>query len=289
MTHFNARRTFLQTLGVAGITCASSLLLAEDKQLTEPVFRVGKLPDVAGRQDSHPLDPALKIAQEGLEHIRKHVYDYECILIKRERVGNTLHDEEYMLAKVRNRKVDEKIPLSVYLRFLKPEALKGQECLWVEGKNNGKLIGHKGGKFGKFTPSLWLDPHGQLAMNGNRYPITEMGVENLVVKLIEKGTRDRKHGECEVKFYEDAKINKRPCLLIEVKHPVPREYFDFHIAQIYLDKEMNVPIRYAAYTWPETEGGKPLLLEEYTYVNMKLNVGLTDAHFDDHNKEYGFH
>ena len=34
---------------------------------------------------------------------------------------------------------------------------------------------------------------------------------------------------------------------------------------------------------------KPLLLEEYTYVNMKLNVGLTGADFDDHNKDYGFH
>jgi len=289
MPHFNPRRAFLQTLGVAGITCASSLLLAEDKQLTEPVFRVGNLPNPVGNQKEHPLDPALKIAREGLEHIRKNVYDYECILIKRERVGNALNDEEYMFAKVRNRKVDEKNPLSVYLRFLKPEAVKGQECLWVEGKNNGKLIGHPGGRLSKLTPSVWLDPVGPIAMRGNRYPITEMGVENLVMKLIEKGERDRKQGECEVKFYEDAKINKRPCLLIEVKHPVQRDYFDFHIAQIYLDKELNVPVRYAAYTWPEAQGEKPLLLEEYTYVNMKLNVGLTDADFNDHNKDYGFH
>jgi len=289
MHQFNARRAFLQTLGVAGITCASSLLLAEDKNLTEPVFRVGNLPNPVGAVKEHPLDPALKIARDGLKHIQENVFDYECILIKRERVGNTLNDEEYMFAKVRNRKTEQKIPLSVYLRFLKPEAVKGQECLWVEGKNNGKLIGHQGGRLGKLTPSVWLDPHGPIAMRGNRYPITEMGVENLVIKLLEKGERDRKQGECEVKFYDDAKINKRPCLLIEVKHPIPRDHFDFHIAQIYLDKELNVPIRYAAYMWPETEGGKPLLLEEYTYVNMKLNVGLKDEDFDDHNKSYGFH
>jgi hypothetical protein len=190
---------------------------------------------------------------------------------------------------VRCRKADEKIPLSVYLRFLKPEAVKGQEVLWVEGKNNGKLIGHQGGRLGRLTPSMWLDPHGPIAMRGNRYPITEAGVENLVAKLIEKGERDRKRDECEVKFYEDAKINKRPCLLIEVKHPTPRPHFDFHIAQIYLDKELNVPVRYAAFTWPEAEGDKPLLLEEYTYVNMTLNKGFKDADFDDHNKSYGFH
>jgi len=253
MQNFNARRTFLQTLGVAGITCASTMLLADEKQLTEPVFRVGNLPNPVGAPKEHPLDPALKIAKDCQEYIRKSVYDYECVLIKRERVGNTLNDEEYMLAKVRNRKVDEKIPLSVYLRFLKPEAVKGQECLWVEGKNNGKLLGHQGGRLGRLTPSVWLDPNGPIAMRGNRYPITEAGVENLVIKLIEKGERDRKRDECEVKFYEDAKINKRPCLLIEVKHPVARPHFDFHIAQIYLDKELNVPVRYAAYTWPEAE------------------------------------
>ena len=50
-----------------------------------------------------------------------------------------------------------------------------------------------------------------------------------------------------------------------------------------------MPVRYAAYTWPETPSEKPLLLEEYTYVNMKINVGLTDKDFDDHNESYGFH
>lgn len=286
------RRAFLHTLGFAGIACASTALLADEKNLTEPVFRVGKLPDNAARKDGHPLDPALAIARDGLEHIQKNVADYECVLIKRERVGNTLNDEEWMHAKVRCRKVEDgrtTTPLSVYLKFIKPEAVKGQEVLWVEGKNNNKLLGHQGGRLGKLTPSVWLDPHGPIAMRGNRYPITEAGIENLVVKLLEKGERDRKRDECEVKFYEDAKINKRPCLLIEVKHPTARPYFDFHIAQIYIDKELNVPVRYAAYTWPETAGEKPLLLEEYTYVNMKMNVGLTDDDFDDHNKNYGFH
>jgi hypothetical protein len=285
-----ARRAFLQTLGLAGITCAGTTLLAQEG-LKEPVFRVGNLPNVAVQKD-HPLDPALKIARDGLEHIRRDVADYECTLVKRERVGNTLNDYEYMFARVRNRKTENGqvvTPLSVYLRFLKPDSVKGQEVLWVEGQNNGKLLGHQGGRLGKLTPAVWLDPHGPFAMKGNRYPITEMGVENLVTKLIEKGERDRKRDECEVQFYKEAKINGRSCMLLEVKHPVPRDYFDFHIAQIYIDNELNVPVRYAAYSWPEGAGEKPILLEEYTYLNMKVNVGLTDAHFDEYNKEYGFH
>ena len=74
-----------------------------------------------------------------------------------------------------------------------------------------------------------------------------------------------------------------------MKHPQARPHFDFHIAQIYIDTELNVPVRYAAFAWPEVGEEKPVLLEEYTYLNMKLNVGLTDADFDEHNSKYNFH
>ena len=74
--------------------------------------------------------------------------------------------------------------------------------------------------------------------------------------------------------------------MIEVRHPVKRPHFDFHIATIFIDHELNVPIRYASYSWPTEEGGEPVLLEEYTYLDVKLNVGLTDADFDP--DEYDF-
>ena len=51
---------------------------------------------------------------------------------------------------------------------------------------------------------------------------------------------------------------------------------------------MNFPIRYEAYDWPKVAGGPPELIEAYTYVNMRLNVGLTDADFDIHNPAYRF-
>ena len=36
------------------------------------------------------------------------------------------------------------------------------------------------------------------------------------------------------------------------------------------------------------EGGKPVLSEEYTYLNVKLNNGFTDADFDVRNPNYQF-
>lgn len=242
--------------------------------------------------ESHPLDPALEIARERLQEIEKTLFDYEATLTTRERIGNTLTEPKTMAVRIREEKKDgAKVvtPLSAYLRFMSPGSVKGQEVLWVKDKNNNKLLGHQGGTLGRFTPSVWLDPKGPIAMRGSRYPITEIGITNLVNKLIEKGERDRKYGEVEVRFDEKATVAGRPATLIEVKHPTPRPYFDFHIAQIYIDKELNLPVRYAAYSWPKPGSNEPELLEEYTYTNVKPNVGLTDKDFDPHNKSYGFH
>src|SRR6185295_15341505 len=90
----------------------------------------------------HPLDKGLKIAEESLALIRTEIDDYTCRIVKRERIKGELGQMEQMDAKVRNRKVVDgklKTPLSVYLGFVSPDSVKGRECVWVEGQNNGKL------------------------------------------------------------------------------------------------------------------------------------------------------
>ncbi len=133
-----------------------------------------------------------------------------------------------------------------------------------------------------------LDPTGMMAMKGQRYPITDMGIENLVLKLIEKGERDRHQDECTVEFRRGAKVGGRQCTMLTVTHPHPRPHFDFHVAEIFIDDELQVPVRYAAYSWPKVVGGERELLEEYTYQKIQINVGLTDLDFDRNNKAYNF-
>jgi len=256
--------------------------------LKEPVFRVSNARVEPQEKDpEHPLDPALKIAYAALAKIRADVNDYSCTLIKQERINGELGPEEYMFAEIRNRKVvNEKIvtPLSVYLYFLKPNTIKGREVIYIEGENNGKIVAHEGTGPLRLAPAVWLQPDGPIAMRGQLYPITDIGIETLVDKLIEKGERDRKRGECEVDFIKGAKINGRVCTVLQVKHPTPRPWFDFHIARIFIDDETQLPVRYAAYTWPATTGGKPVLLEAYTYLNLKLNVDLKNGDFDHKQK-----
>ena len=230
--------------------------------------------------NEHPLMPCLRWAYDGIDDLER-IPDYQARLVKRERIDGKLGDYEVMFVKIRHR------PFSVYMYFLSPDEKKGQEVIYREDANDGKMLAHGVG-IQKMFGTIPLDPTGQIAMKDNRYPITEIGLLTLVRRLIEVGEQDIKYGECEVKFYPGAKIDQRVCTCIQVVHPTPRRNFRFHVARIFVDDELNVPIRYESYSWPEKEGGAPQLLEEYTYVGLKLNNNFTDADFDVNNPNYQF-
>jgi outer membrane lipoprotein-sorting protein len=231
---------------------------------------------------AHPLQPALEIAQRGLAGIRANIQDYSATVVKRERIDGKLGEHEYMFAKIRQQ------PFSVYLYFLGPDSVKGQEVIYVDGRNDGNMLAHAGSGVRAMVGTVSLKPQSMLAMQGNRYPITELGVENLTRRLVEVAEHDKQFGECEVNFYPNAKVNGRICTCIQVVHPVPRRNFRFHLARVFIDDELTIPIRYEAYDWPQEQGGQPVLMEEYTYMNVKTNNGFTDADFDPKNTAYKF-
>lgn len=245
------------------------------------------------QDQSHPLDPVLQLARDALEKIERDVVDYTGRLVKRERIAGKLGNEVQMDFKIRTRRETNGVvtqPLSAYLKFLEPKSARGREVIWVEGANDNKLIGHEGGLLN--ITSVHLEPTGLLAMMDNKYPITEIGLTRLVQKLIEKGERDRAIGLCEVQVVEDQRVGDRVCQLIQVTHPEQDPRFDFHIAQIFIDTERMIPLRYAAFLWPEKKPdgtlSEPPLEEEYTYLNVQLNVGLTDEDFSPQNAAYNY-
>ena len=236
----------------------------------------------AAAAGAHPLEPALELAAKGLASIQANVKDYSCTMVKRERIDGKLGDHQYMFAKVR------RAPFSVYLYFLGPEDVKGQEVIYVDGKNDNNMLAHAGSGVRAMVGTVSLKPQSMLAMTGNRYPITEFGVERLAERLVEVAEHDKQFGECEVNFFPNAKVNGRICTCVQVVHPVPRRNFRFHLARVFIDDELLIPVRYEAYDWPHEAGGQPVLMEEYTYMNVKTNQGFTDADFDPTNPSYKF-
>jgi hypothetical protein len=231
--------------------------------------------------NEHPLMPALRWAYSGVGNIEK-IADYSATVVKHERVDGKLLDYEHMFVKIRHK------PFSVYMYFLAPTKIKGQEVIYVDGANNNNMWAHTTGLKDKMFGKVLIKPDGPIAMSGQRYPLTELGILNLTRRLVQVAEQDIKYGECEVKFFKGAKINNRVCTCIDVMHPVPRRNFLFNRARIFVDDELNVPIRYEAWEWPKEPGGDPELIEEYTYLNLKINNGFTDSDFDEKNPNYHF-
>lgn len=241
------------------------------------------------------LGYAVSDAQLVLTHIKSNIRDYTCDFVKRERIGDELMPVEKIDLRVRNRMIENgntKVPFSVYMKFRAPRESRNREILFVEGANNGKLLAKEGGARGKWLPSVWLRPDGPFAMKSSRYSISEVGMQRLAERLIESAGENKTPNLCKIKYIRGAKVNSRNCSYLEVvrddRQPGPLGPNNIYLVQIFIDEQLKLPVRYAAYDWPTESGGKPRVLEEYTYQNIKLNVGLTDRDFSKDNPQYNF-
>jgi hypothetical protein len=89
-------------------------------------------------------------------------------------------------------------------------------------------------------------------------------------------------------FHDDMLVGSMRCTMIESTHPNRRPAFLHYRVRVFIDQELGLPVRFEAYDWPKSSQSEPELLEEYTYMHLKLNVGLRDIDFDTSNAEYSF-
>ncbi len=246
--------------------------------------------------NKHPaLLVALRDANTCLDNIQNNVKGYECILRRRENVRGKLLPTEYIRAKIRQQQVVDgvvTVPFSVYLKFLKPDDIKGREILYIEGQNNGKmLVKEGGGGFKARLPSMWLAPTNPLVMKSCRYPISDVGIENLTKKLIKRSTADDGNVpevDYVAQYEPGAVINKRACNYLKVDFLTRKPVNEASRIEIFIDNDFMFPIRYVAYDWPTNGSENRPILEEYTYLNLKLTDKLTNLDFDQNNPNYNF-
>jgi hypothetical protein len=230
--------------------------------------------DLAQRPNEHPLAPALRALKTSHEIIDREIRDYACTFVKCERVDGELGEYQHILLKVAHE------PFSVYMSFLKP--FTGREAVYVAGQNDNKLVVLEAG-FKRYLGKLSLDPQGAVAMRGQKHPITDVGIRNLIAKLIKIWEAESQYAECDVTINPDTTVEGRSATMIQVLHPVPRQFFRGLVQRLFLDNELKIPIHYDVYLWPAQEGGEPPLDESYTYKNLKINNGFTARDFDPNN------
>ena len=208
------------------------------------------------------------------------VIDYTCTFYKRERINGRLTPLYVMAMKARTK------PKSIYFKFADP--YKGREAIFVEGQNGGRILAHDVG-FTKFLAgTLELEPSSSRAMEDNRHPITDAGIGALIETVARRWAVELSSDESVIVFDSDVTIGPRHCQLIESIHTRRQPDFLFYKVRLFIDSELNLPIRFEGYDWPREPGAAPDLAEEYSYIDLKLNVGLGDIDFDACNRQYSF-
>ncbi len=178
-------------------------------------------------------------------------------------------------------------PFSVYVHFDAPQEVRGQEVIYVAGQNGGKLLAHGVG-LKALAGTVALDPRGAIAMQGSRHPITEVGILNFTHRMIRVLENDARDPQYQVKYFPGTKVHGRPCTCMQFVHPTAGLGIPYYMARVYVDDELNVPVRGETYLWASRQGGEPVLIQEYTYLNLRMNNGFTDRDFDVNNPQYRF-
>lgn len=226
-----------------------------------------------------PIERAIRTIAESRACYER-VDDYVCTFHKRERIAGRLTPQHIMSMKVRTK------PNSIYFKFHQP--IQGREAIYIAGKHDSKILAHDVGLNKFLAGTLALEPTSSRAMENCRHPITEAGIGPLLDTLAKRWALELDPEETKVAFRDDMLVASRRCTMIESKHPARRPAFLHHMVRVYIDQELNLPIRFEAFDWSKREGLEPELTEEYTYTQLRVNVGLQDIDFDVSNSHYAF-
>jgi uncharacterized protein DUF1571 len=207
--------------------------------------------------------------------VMKDVNDYTVVVYQRQRIGGKLLPEEVMLYKFKR-------PNSVYL-LTTGEKNHGQEIIYREGWNNGKMMGHMGGALDAIV--LNVKPGAGIAKKSTRHPINKSSLIYMMDSLEKSISYAKAHPEDNLIIEEigTKMIFNKTVRLIRIKLPHGEDYPYYAPVSIFgIDESSFLPIYYKSY------GPDGKMWEEYKYRNLKTNVGLTDLDFDPKNPKYNF-
>ena len=229
-------------------------------------------PAVVAADTASPLDEPLRLIGEA-HKVFEDVKDYSCVLIKRERIDGKLSPNHVISMKVRNE------PFSVYMKWGEPSDLAGQEVAYMAAKHGSKMRVHLTGALG-LVGWMSIDQKDPRAAKSSRHTIAEAGLGNIIERYTKGWEAERPLGLTSAKLasYE---YNKRPCVRVETTHrPDTAGQFEYYRTVVFFDKESKLPIRVECYEYPRDGSDTAEMVECYSYVNLRYNVGHGDELFN---------
>jgi hypothetical protein len=223
----------------------------------------------------------IELIEKGLADFSK-IPDYMATFTKQERVGGDLSDVQKISLKLRHE------PLSIYMKWRSGQT--GQQVIWVEGQNDGKMLVKAGGLKGRLG-TLSLDPTSGLAMSQSRHPCTMVGLKGAAERILkyQKAAVERGEGfQCELR--DDAEFDGRPCYRCLVQYDSQEYSTEYRKSEILVDKQLSMPVSVMNFTWAQdadpSKVDEESLIEHYMYTDIQVQQQFADLDFSRANEDY---
>ena len=201
-----------------------------------------------------------------LERLDATVQDYRCTFVKQERIRGQVTDEQVAQVKFRQK------PFSVMMQWVRTST-PADRTLYVEGLYDGQMLVKPKGLFA-LAGTVKRSPTDPDVMESTLRPITQFGFRRMLESLLEVYEEANRCGELEFSYLGTGRIEgiDRDLLVIQRVLP-PREGYPAKTTRIYIDRQLLLPVQMDAWNWQDE------LSSRYTFRDIQLNVGLTDADF----------
>lgn len=223
----------------------------------------------------------IQLLEKGLGDFKK-VPDYLCTFTKQERISGDLSSVQKITLKLRHE------PLGIYMKWRSGET--GQQVIWVEGQNDGKMLVKAGGIKGRLG-TLSLDPTSALAMSQSRHPCTMVGLKSAAEKIIHHQKIALDGGNtfnCELR--DDAEFDGRPCYRCLVEYTSQQTSTEYRKSEILIDKQLSMPVSVMNFTWANDADPSKIdeetLIEHYMYTDIQVQQQFADLDFSRTNEDY---
>lgn len=203
-------------------------------------------------------DPAGLLA-DALDRYDRQVRDYVGVFTRQEVHNGKLRP--LMVCRFRFREA----PFSVAMQVTKG-ADHADRMLYVEGRNDGRMLVHPTGLVGKLMPCVAIDPEGAQARQNTSRTIKDFGLRNALQRLLGRYRESRRDGQLRTECLGIRGLDGQQVLILKATDRLGE-------VRAELDVDRLVPLRIRTYD-PK---GKPVGL--FVFNDLQFNQGLGDEAF----------
>ncbi|MCK4276615.1 MAG: DUF1571 domain-containing protein [Phycisphaerae bacterium] len=277
----NRRIRILVGLLLAGLFCLQCTQTIAFRQSRYMVAINGReiganAPEVTDQLVELAKTDHIALLEHCLTHYRRQYHDYDCTLIKQERINGSVTPEQWIDVAFMGS------PFSVAMQWVR-NAPAGDRVLYVEGKHNGRmLIRPTSPLLRAVVPTAFYKPDSKEALRNSLRPVSMFGFERGLQSLLKVYRLARDGGDLREEFGGFAEVMGRNAIVI-IRHLPNKPEYPAGKTVICIDLDHMVPICIEGYDWNQQVSWEQRLTGRYVYKDIRFNVGHTLDDFEPAN------